>query len=90
MLCSSNEYCYKLETYLDAKPGNPKKPILPLESKVILNLLEVVEVPSDHEIFFDYYFLSNNLIKTLKKKGFRAVSAKENRKKDVYYAGLKE
>jgi hypothetical protein len=45
---------------------------LPLGSKVVLELLEVVDNSSDHIIFFDNYFSSHLLIKQLRDMGYRA------------------
>nr|CAI5865056.1 unnamed protein product [Callosobruchus analis] len=84
MLCSSTGYCYNFDTYCGAVVGNQKTSALPLGSKVVLQMLDVVAVPSDHEIFFDNYFTSYSLMQTLKEKGFRATgTVKENRIKNV-------
>lgn len=77
MLCSSTGYCYNFDTYCGAAVD---KTALPLGSRVVLQMLEIVDVPTDHEIFFDNYFTSYNLMQTLKEKGFQATgTARENR-----------
>nr|CAI5848279.1 unnamed protein product [Callosobruchus analis] len=64
----------------NTKIGNKKTSALPLGSKVVLQMLDVVAVPSDHEIFFDNYFASYSLMQTLKEKGFRVTgTVRENR-----------
>jgi hypothetical protein len=79
MLCSSSGYCYKFDTYCGAKQEVTK---LPLGSKVVLDLLEVVDNPSDHIIFFDNYFSSHLLIKQLRDMGYRATGTiRDNRVK---------
>lgn len=45
---------------------------LPLGTKVVLNMLEAVDEPLDHAVFFDNFFTSYNLMQTLKETGFRA------------------
>nr|CAH7761370.1 unnamed protein product [Callosobruchus chinensis] len=66
MLCSPTGYCYNFDTYCGAAVGNQKASALPLGSQVVLEMLDVVDVPSDHEIFFDNYFTSYSLMQTLK------------------------
>lgn len=76
MLCSSPGYCYNFDIYYGAKPTNLQskplgKSVFPLGSKLVLELLECVERPSDHTVFFDNYFTTYNLLKILNEKGFR-------------------
>lgn len=62
MLCSSTGYCYSFDVYCGAKPSSTsgdQKPNLPLGSRVVLQLLECVEHPTDHVVFFDNYFTSH-------------------------------
>jgi hypothetical protein len=81
MLCSSSGYCYKFDTYCGAKQEQQVTK-LPLGSKVVLDLLEVVDNPSDHIIFFDNYFSSHLLIKQLRDMGYRATGTiRDNRVK---------
>nr|CAI5851347.1 unnamed protein product [Callosobruchus analis] len=64
----------------NTKIDKKKTSALPLGSKVVLQMLDVVAFPSDHEIFFDNYFASYSLMQTLKEKGFRATgTVRENR-----------
>lgn len=75
-LCSATEYNYSFDTYCGAKTktdNNGKKvETLPLGSQVVLDLLEMVAIPSDHCVFFDNFFTSHSLLKILKNKGYRA------------------
>ncbi|KAJ8956555.1 hypothetical protein NQ318_019279 [Aromia moschata] len=88
MLCSSTGYCYNFDVYCGAKPSCIEteikaKPTLPLGSRVVLELLECVTEPSDHTVFFDNYFTSYDILKTLREKGFRATgTARDNRIKN--------
>lgn len=68
MLCSSSGYCYNYDTYCGAKQHDDGKSIdsLPLGSKVVLELLQCVEQPSDHIVFFDNFFSNYDLLKTLR------------------------
>lgn len=80
MLCSSTGYCYAFDTYCGAKNNTNGVADLPLGSRVVLDLLECVAVPSDHIIFFDNYFSSHGLLKSLKERGQRATgTVRENR-----------
>lgn len=82
MLCSSTGYCFGYDTYCGAKPAsiNNQGSDLPLGSKVVLDLLKTVAVPSDHELFFDNYFTSHGLLKLLKDQGQRATgTVRDNR-----------
>lgn len=87
MLCSSTGYCYSFDTYCGAKPSaiqekTAPKSSLPLGSKVVLDLLKVVTVPTDHIVFFDNYFTSHDLLVDLRQQGIRATgTVRENRTK---------
>lgn len=53
---------------------------LNLGSKVVINLLECVEVPNDQVIYFDNFFTNRDLLIHLKHLGFRATGTmRENR-----------
>ncbi|KAB0803076.1 hypothetical protein PPYR_00046 [Photinus pyralis] len=65
-LCSCTGYCYSFDTYCGAKNSRNQNSDLPLGSKVVLDLLTTVAVPSDHVVFFDNYFSSHALLRTLK------------------------
>lgn len=84
MICSSTGYCYQFDTYCGANE-NLQKGInekLPLGSKIVLDLLQVVTKPEDHIIFFDNYFTSHGLLKTLRSSGYRATgTVRDNRTK---------
>jgi hypothetical protein len=95
MLCAASGYCYGFDTYCGAKfksTDEPKsKSTLPLGSQVVLDLLEKVNEPSSHIIFFDNYFTSYDLISTLRKSGFRATGTlRENRSKKCPLLSTKE
>lgn len=86
MLCSSSGYCYAFDTYCGAKPmrdgkiQDKGKPSMPFGSQVVLDLLQCISEPSDHVLFFDNYFTSYDLLKTLRERGFRATgTVRDNR-----------
>jgi len=63
---------------------------LPLGSEVVLNLLESVENPSFHKVFFDNFFTSYNLLVMLREKGFFATgTVRENRISNCKLKSLK-
>lgn len=66
MLCSSSGYSYNFEVYC-AKQNADTDEKLPLGSRLVLDLLKVVEQPTDHTIF-DNYFTNFDQIKTKRKK----------------------
>lgn len=74
MLCSSSGYFYNYDTYCGANQHDDGKSVdsLPLGSKVVLELLQYVEQPSDHVVFFDNFFSSYDLLKTLREMNIRA------------------
>lgn len=53
MLCSADGYGYAFDTYC-GKSITPNT--RPLESRVVLSLLETMPTPSDHKVFFDNFF----------------------------------
>lgn len=82
MLTSSCGYVYNLDTYCGAKNVDQSIKKLPLGSRVVLELLENVEFPSNHILYFDNFFTSHELLCKLKLKGFRATgTVRENRTK---------
>nr|XP_023013431.1 piggyBac transposable element-derived protein 2-like [Leptinotarsa decemlineata] len=92
MLCGSTGYCYAFDTYCGAKisKNQTSDENLPLGSKVVLDLLEIVAVPSDHIVYFDNYFTSHALLKTLKDSGQRATgTVRENRTKKCPLSAVK-
>lgn len=90
MLCSSNGYCYAFDTYCGAKNKDKSSTSMPLGSRVVLDLLEVIAIPSDHIIFFDNYFSSHNLLKILRDKGQRATGTiRDNRTKKCPFTNPK-
>lgn len=82
MLCSSSGYCYAFDTYCGANNYSQSAGATdwPLGSKVVLDLLKSIAIPSDHVVFFDNYFSSHALLKTLKNQGQRATgTVRDNR-----------
>ena len=69
-LCGSDGYCYKFQLYCGKETG-PKKD-LPLGTRVVTEMLEAVDTPTDHSIYFDNLFTSRQLMVTLAEEGYRA------------------
>lgn len=93
MLCSSTGYCYKFDIYCGAKQQlqQEKYKGLPLGSKVVLELLEAVKNPANHILYFDNFFTSHSLMKTLRDYGFRATgTVRNNRTKNCPLANEKQ
>lgn len=79
MLCSSTGYCYAFDTYC-GKNNNQYSTTETLGAKVVLSLLENVEFPEQHVVYFDNYFTTLELMKLLKVKKIRATGTiRENR-----------
>ena len=89
VLASSDRYCYSFDIYCGAKPcyedaTEQRESKMTLGSWVVLNLLNCVEILTDH--FFYNYNSSYNLFMNLKHKGFRATEiVRRNRMRIVLY-----
>lgn len=68
MLCSSNGYPYNMKIY----SGKDSPESTPLGSRVVKSLLKIVNKPEEHEIYFDNFFNSYDLLKELSETGFKA------------------
>ena len=44
----------------------------PLSPKVVTRLLEIVDAPKFHHVYFDHFFTSPNLLLQQREKGFKA------------------
>ncbi|XP_066471482.1 piggyBac transposable element-derived protein 2-like [Tiliqua scincoides] len=78
-LASANGYLYQFVPYAGASEAS--KDGLGLGERVVLQLLDITSTnPKEHEIFFDKFFSSYNLMRLLTEKGFYATgSVQENR-----------
>lgn len=80
MLCCPAGYPFSMQIYTGAKEKDGPQYNVPLGTRVVLDLISVVENPNHHSLFFDNYFTSYDLMIDLKAKGFRAVgTVRENR-----------
>jgi DNA excision repair protein ERCC-6 len=68
-LCDDWGYLYNFEVYCGRQPTLQA---LPLGTRVVIDLLDAVDTPTDHEVYFDNFFTSPQLMATLREKGFRA------------------
>uniref|UniRef100_A0A0K0ELN5 DDE_Tnp_1_7 domain-containing protein n=1 Tax=Strongyloides stercoralis TaxID=6248 RepID=A0A0K0ELN5_STRER len=72
VLASFDGYCYHFDTYCGK--NKMENVSVSLGSNVVLNLLENIENPSNHAVFFDNYFSTLHLMSTLTNRGFRATA----------------
>lgn len=80
LLCSSSGYCYVFDVYCGKSQDKPRPNAMPVGAKVVIDLLDHVNEPSEHIVFFDNHFSTYALMVYLKKKGFRATgTVRENR-----------
>lgn len=81
MAASSSGYCYTFDFYCGKLPG--PTPIEPLGSRVMKVLLNKPGTnPANHQVFFDNFFTTYDLLVDLRKLGYRATgTVRENRTK---------
>ena len=87
VLASSDGYPYCVEMYAGKNAqqsgGSAGTESLGLGGDVVLRLLECVQSPLQHEVFFDNYFSSYALMAALRQKGIRATgTVRDNRLKN--------
>ncbi|KAH7980826.1 hypothetical protein HPB49_019490 [Dermacentor silvarum] len=70
ILCSSSGYPFNIDIYCGKTEGESTN--VPLGTRVVLNALKCVDVPTNHVIFMDNFFTSHALLQELKERGFRA------------------
>jgi hypothetical protein len=89
MLCSSTGYCYAFETYC-RKNNERKDESFGLGGNVVTSLLQQLENPNDHIVYFDNFFTTIDLNR-LKAKGIRATGTiRENRQKKLSSSGFQD
>ena len=83
-LCGISGYCYNFDLYCGRNQQEGPHDDLCLGSRVVLQMLEVVEEPRSHCIFFDNLFTSLVLPTYLRDEGFLATGTmRDNRLKNV-------
>ncbi|KAK9738798.1 Transposase IS4 [Popillia japonica] len=81
MVCSSTGYCYAFEVYC-GKNNEKREESMGLGANVVISLLEHLENPADHVVYFDNFFTTLSLMNRLTTKGIRATGTiRENRQK---------
>lgn len=70
-LCGVSGFCYNFDLYC-GREINPGDETLPLGTRVVQNLLTVVEDPLSYEVYFDNFFTNLDLLRELYELGFRA------------------
>lgn len=77
-LCSCEGYLYNFDIYTGK--SMEKSVDLGLGGDIVTSLLKVVEIPSNHIIYFDNFFTSHSLLAELSKMGFYATGTiRDNR-----------
>ncbi|GFY43372.1 putative piggybac transposable element-derived, partial [Trichonephila inaurata madagascariensis] len=77
-LCGTERYCYNFSLYC-GKESDARNDT-PLGTQVVMKLTENFVNPSSYILYFDNFFTSIDLLKSLGEQGFRATGAiQENR-----------
>lgn len=77
-LCGSEGYCYNFSLYC-GKEFHARKDT-PLGTRVVMKLIENIGNPSGYTLYFDNFFTSIDLLKSLGEEGYRATGTiRENR-----------
>lgn len=80
-MCGVTGYCFNFDLYCGRKEKTDHVPKT-LGSAVVEQMLSIIEDPNSHCAYFDNYFSSYDLFRSLKEKGFRATgTVRENRTK---------
>jgi hypothetical protein len=87
MICSSNGYPYNMQIYC----GKEAKDSGPLGSRVINKMISVLQKPSDHELYFENFFTSYDMLWELAEKGFKATgTVRDNRTRKCPLIDIKQ
>ena len=70
-LCGVSGYCYNFDIYGDKSSADDNRADLLLGSKVVLNMLDVVEEPQSYSVFFDNLFTGYELLVHLRELVFK-------------------
>uniref|UniRef100_A0A0L8IF49 PiggyBac transposable element-derived protein domain-containing protein n=1 Tax=Octopus bimaculoides TaxID=37653 RepID=A0A0L8IF49_OCTBM len=90
-ICGVSGYCYNFDLYCGKSSSDDNRVDLLLGSKVILNMLDVVEEPQSYSVFFDNLFTGYELLVHLRELGFQATgTVRENRLKKCTLMEAKE
>ncbi|XP_049961757.1 piggyBac transposable element-derived protein 3-like [Schistocerca serialis cubense] len=65
-------YCFKFDLYCGKDPEDTARDDLLLGSRVVLNMLNCIEKPENHCVYFDNFFASRDLLIHLRNLSFRA------------------
>ncbi|XP_039631232.1 piggyBac transposable element-derived protein 3-like [Polypterus senegalus] len=71
-LCGSSGYCFHFNLYCGKEVAQNERDYFALGSRVVLNMLDPVQEPASHWVFFDNLFTSRDLLIHLRDVGFRA------------------
>lgn len=79
-LCGASGYCFKFDLYCGKDPEDTARDDLLLGPRVVLNMLDCIEKPENHCVYFDNFFTSRDLLIYLRNLGYRATgTVRENR-----------
>ncbi|XP_049829097.1 piggyBac transposable element-derived protein 3-like [Schistocerca gregaria] len=71
-LCGASGYCFKFDLHCGKDPEDTTRDDLLLGSRVVLNMLDCIEKPENHCVYFDNFFTSRDLLIHQRNLGFRA------------------
>ena len=90
-LCGVSGYCYNFDLYCGKSSSDDNRADLLLGSKVVLTMLDVVDEPQSHAVFFDNLFTGYELLVHLRDLGYQATGTiRENRLKKCPLMETKE
>ncbi|XP_068246486.1 piggyBac transposable element-derived protein 3-like [Palaemon carinicauda] len=79
-LCGVSGYCYNFDLYYGKGPGNEENSDSLLGSRMVLNMLSVVDNPISYNVYFNNLFTDYALLVHLRILGFNATGTmRENR-----------
>ena len=67
----NDDYCYILELRSEKELNTSESKELPLCTKVVLNLISIVENPKKHRVYFKSFFSSHKVVKKLNEIQFK-------------------
>lgn len=81
MACGETGYCFKMTVYQGKESqGNKECSLTGVGEKVVGNMVQILDKPSEHQIYIDNFFTSHKLITLLSKKEIRCTgTARYNR-----------
>ncbi|XP_014777174.1 piggyBac transposable element-derived protein 3 [Octopus bimaculoides] len=82
-------YCYNFDLYCGKSSSDDNRADLLLGSKVVLNMLDVVEEPQSYSVFFDNLFTGYELLVHLRELGSSNWNCAREQAKEMSFDGSK-